>query len=1283
MKILSIAFSNLNSLKGKWKINFTDEQFLNNGLFAITGATGAGKTTLLDAICLALYHQTPRLGQVNQSSNQIMSRGTSDCWAEVEFQVKTDTYRASWSMRRARNKADGKLQPADVELSEVTSGKILASQVKQKSELVESLTGLDFARFTRSMMLSQGQFAAFLNAREEERAALLEELTGTDVYRKISERVSQEHSQAKQHLSNLKARLSGTTLLSDEQRQQVMQQLQELQIRCDQMAGFIQQLQANLSWWTQKQNLTIQAEQYQLQKQTFDQEFAQNADNLARLENAEAAEGLRLDWTQWQKSESRSKQLTQQQQQTQQESQNLLPLQQAVEQALNHAHGDFHGAETALLQTNQLVQKQLLPLDGYISLTQDKLKTQTTDLKNLNAEKRDVQGNLSAWKIKKVELQEDVQQLSEWLEKHSHLNGLQEQLPVWEVTSHQLGQEQQKIAKKHQQIARQQVDLASLTQKVKDTQSQQVQLSEQFEPATKLVDTLKQNIAQHVPGKDVHTLRLEQDGIHQKLAVILRLKEIQSQWQHHQNQIQQLNRDITAKTEQQDAKQVEVAQLRELYTLQDELVKSLEVQLSQEQQLAQYRQLLEQDQPCPLCGAVDHALQDRLLQEERLSEDALLQQKVAADKQLKDTTQKGKQAREDLDAIVSQLKQLQSQLTQSEQQAQQAKANWQSETANQEGFAQLLLEDVPSDNKQSAFQQNQLQQNQLQKKQLAKLKSSLEQQSEALTSQIKQLSDWDIQLRQAEEKLAGLQSRKMELASLLATSENHKHTLMQANTNLLTEKTEQEQSFLDKYTQLISAIRQSGLAFEEENKFQRQDAQEQGLPAASWFDSQKQQTRLWQDNQKALESKQAQLQSQDAKIHTLEPRCLALEVDISKRDIQLSDISKTLDDLAQQRQSLAGDKTPEQLIAEKNQDVQQHKAAMELQKQKLDGLKQQYNTLSGKLQNLEQQLRDNDEQKLQLQQAFENKLLNSFFADEAVFIAALLEPQDIQQLRSLSKKLSEQKQQLDTLIQANNESLQTHSEMFPEADKKFTVEQEAIDFYQSRYQDQQSEHQILLQQLGEYRGQIQQDDQQQAAQQVLLKEIKDFQFQYDDLQYLYDLIGHSKGEKFRKFAQGLTLDNLIFLANRRLQQLHGRYQLTREQNDGQALNALNSKGPNTKGLNINVLDTWQADTKRDTKTLSGGESFLVSLALALGLSDLVSHKTRIESLFLDEGFGTLDAETLDLALDTLDNLNATGKTIGVISHIDAMKERIPLQIKVMKKNGLGVSELESQYRFVE
>ena len=105
------------------------------------------------------------------------------------------------------------------------------------------------------------------------------------------------------------------------------------------------------------------------------------------------------------------------------------------------------------------------------------------------------------------------------------------------------------------------------------------------------------------------------------------------------------------------------------------------------------------------------------------------------------------------------------------------------------------------------------------------------------------------------------------------------------------------------------------------------------------------------------------------------------------------------------------------------------------------------------------------------------------------------------------------------------------------------------------------------------------------------------------------------------------------------------------------------------------MDGWQGDVARDTRTLSGGESFLVSLALALALSDLVSHKVSIDSLFLDEGFGTLDGDTLETALSALDALNASGKMIGIISHVEALKERIPVQIRVSKEGGVGYSTL--------
>ena len=153
---------------------------------------------------------------------------------------------------------------------------------------------------------------------------------------------------------------------------------------------------------------------------------------------------------------------------------------------------------------------------------------------------------------------------------------------------------------------------------------------------------------------------------------------------------------------------------------------------------------------------------------------------------------------------------------------------------------------------------------------------------------------------------------------------------------------------------------------------------------------------------------------------------------------------------------------------------------------------------------------------------------------------------------------------------------------------------------------------------------------------------------------LHHLIGSADGKKYRNFAQGLTFELMVSHANRQLVKMTDRYYLIR--NPEQA-------------LELNVADNYQGDEVRSTKNLSGGESFIVSLTLALGLSKMASRKVRVDSLFLDEGFGTLDEEALDTALDVLSGLQQDGKLIGVISHVPALKERISTQIKVVPLSG--------------
>ena len=204
MKILTLRFKNLNSLYGEWTIDFTSPEYQVDGIFAITGPTGAGKSTILDAICLALYGRTPRLKTISKSTNEIMSRQTAECYAEITFESQNNIYRCHWSQTRSQKKADGALQNSKHEISDAITGKILECKKKDVAQAIEDKTGMDFNRFTRSVLLAQGDFAVFLQATADERAPILEQITGTEIYSDISQKVHERQPKKIFFQNNLK-----------------------------------------------------------------------------------------------------------------------------------------------------------------------------------------------------------------------------------------------------------------------------------------------------------------------------------------------------------------------------------------------------------------------------------------------------------------------------------------------------------------------------------------------------------------------------------------------------------------------------------------------------------------------------------------------------------------------------------------------------------------------------------------------------------------------------------------------------------------------------------------------------------------------------------------------------------------------------------------------------------------------------------------------------------------------------------------------------------------------
>lgn len=264
MKILAIRGKNMASLEGEFAVEFREEPLSSAGIFAITGRTGSGKTTLLDTMCTALFNNSPRMNKINDSadladvkeatikekdSRNILRRGTAEGYAEVDFRaLDGNEYRARWSVRRSRNKIDGKLQDWFYSLFCITDGNEISGTKSELLEKVRSLIGLTYEQFTRAVLLAQGDFATFLKASSREKAELLEKLTGTDIYSRISQKIYEKYKDADSNLRNIEQRIKEIAILSDESYAELVEEKKRITEEIKKFEDETKILQSKLEW---------------------------------------------------------------------------------------------------------------------------------------------------------------------------------------------------------------------------------------------------------------------------------------------------------------------------------------------------------------------------------------------------------------------------------------------------------------------------------------------------------------------------------------------------------------------------------------------------------------------------------------------------------------------------------------------------------------------------------------------------------------------------------------------------------------------------------------------------------------------------------------------------------------------------------------------------------------------------------------------------------------------------------------------------------------------------
>ena len=1211
MKILRLSFKNLNSLAGVWEVDFKHPAYESSGIFAITGPTGAGKTTVLDAICLALYGQTPRLGRITQSENEIMSRQSGECFAEVEFETAKGHFRCHWSQHRSRKQADGQLQSPRHEIVEAESGIILESKLRAVTEKVEDATGMDFERFTRSMLLAQGGFAAFLQARPDERAPILEQITGTAIYSRISIKVHERVSEERKRLTEMRAELDGIQLLSPPEVEALVAERTELSQLENTLIADARILMEAQSW--REKMAALEGELLQLDQDRSALETRKAAAEPELEQLILAGRALKLGGDHAHILSVRSQHKTEQSEHMV-ASERLPQVQrdwQSAYDALEQA--DVGLARARAEQMHEAEQIRITrALDVTLFETYSQLQSITEDIEKTGRQSGDYLLAITECAQRLKDTVVELHTVTAFLDEHQadavlagDLTGIEQQLKNLKTvdaryrgTLEKLGTHTASIETATRNLAQAeslwQVALNSVT----DAENRLIGISEARETLLNgrdlslWRDDTEILVARHNKLGIIHeTLARMKEGTDKLAGLQLRMNEYE---------LKRLT------LEQQEVLLAGESELREQISRQ---LQDTVMLLNRVRSLEDDRKQLEDGVPCPLCGSSDHPYAT-----------GNIPHVDEAQKELELALAESKKVREQLSLVKLELLAVTKDLQQSCQDQNELQGRQQHDQTFCAHTADELGLSVESGMAIDIDAWSEV------------VRNEAEVCREALVHKRNVIST----VEQKEQEERNAQTALAELKADLAGQDKIRLTALLSQESALSERVRLERESEALHDDLDRVLAEVGMVAAAHGcmEFSPDMADKLLSDLTSRRDAYVERVK----SKDRLEKKRAEIDAEGEKQRSLLAESEKLR---QEKELVLRDRNSLRDSIVEQRLEQYGERNPdheEKRLAEALRlSGERREAALQEQHR----LQIERGELIGQIERLTLSCVQREEQLLLLEEALRLRLDETGFTDEAALLQASLPQERFDTLTQMADRLRTDEAALQARHLDRSEALSC------ELIKNLTDKPlELIREENASVTEQLSE---LQKGMGALDHRLQQHADLQQRHQARFETIAVQKVECDRWERLHFLIGSSDGKKFRNFAQGLTFELMVAHANRQLQKMSDRYILVRDR---------------TEPLELNVIDNYQAGEIRSTKNLSGGESFIASLALSLGLSSMASHNVRVDSLFLDEGFGTLDEDALETALETLSGLQQDGKLIGIISHVPALKERIGTQIQV-------------------